>query len=77
MNSEILEFDGDDIKKYSSDDQEYLKLYTKDRYKNNTCERVECDVCEKSDIYVTIARHKKQLNVEKPKSHTSYRLMKD
>ena len=59
MNSNTSEFDKNNIKNYTSKDKDYYRIYMKERYQNNTCKKVDCDVCGKSVIYASIARHKK------------------
>ena len=72
MNSNTLEFDKNNIKNYTSKDKDYYRIYMKERYQNNTCKKVDCDVCGKSVIYASIARHKKSDKCKK--SSESYQL---
>ena len=58
MTTASAEFDKNDIKNYTPKDKDYFRIYMKERYRTNTCRRVDCDVCGKSVIYASISRHK-------------------
>ena len=64
MNPNTAEFDKDDIKNFTSKDKDYYRIYMKERYRTNTCKKVDCDVCGKSVIYATMARHKKGIKCQ-------------
>ena len=61
MTSTTEEFDRNDIKNYTSKDNDYYRIYMKERYKTVTCKKVHCDVCGKLVMYGAKARHKKSL----------------
>ena len=61
MTTATAEFDKNDIKNNIEKDKDYFRIYMRERYRNNTCRRVDCDVCGRSVIYASIARHKKTL----------------
>ena len=59
MNSNTPELNNNDIQNNNEKDKDNFRIYMRERYRNNTCRRVDCDVCGRSVIYASIARHKK------------------
>ena len=61
MTSTTEEFDRNNIKNYTSKDNDYFRIYMKDRYQTVNCKKVNCNVCGKMVMYGTMARHKKSI----------------
>ena len=61
MTSTTEEFDRNNIKNYTSKDNDYFRIYMKERHQTVNCKKVNCDVCGKLVMYGTMARHKKSL----------------